>query len=139
MRPRECHHDKRLGTGRETQRTRKAKKASAGVRGVTKKCLAKKSVFWLLAAAVIGSPFRLGHSPETYPIFHLIAELFSIIVGASVFLMAWNARKHLNNNYLLFLGIALLFIAALDLVHALAYRGVAVLAGPSGDSLPSSR
>lgn len=65
----------------------------------------------------------------SFLLFHSLAEMFSIAVACGIFLMAWNARRFLNNNALLFLGIASLFVAALDLVHTLGYPGMTVFAG----------
>ena len=44
-------------------------------------------------------------------------------------MIAWNSRKFLDNNYLLFIGIAYIFIALLDLIHTLAYTGMGVFPG----------
>jgi len=41
-------------------------------------------------------------------------------------MVAWNARSLLENHYLLFLGIAYLFVGFLDLIHTLAYKGMVV-------------
>jgi len=62
----------------------------------------------------------------TYILFHSLAEIFSIIIGCCIFILAWNSQKHLDNGYLLFLGIAYLFISILDLIHTLAYKGMGV-------------
>lgn len=64
-----------------------------------------------------------------YLLFHSIAELFSIIIAATIFTVAWNARKFFDNNYFICVGVAYLFVAALDLVHVLAYKGMGVLLG----------
>ncbi len=61
-----------------------------------------------------------------YLLFHSLVELFTIVVAAGIFMIAWNARAYLNNNYLLFLGIAAVFIAFLDIFHTLAYQGMGV-------------
>jgi hypothetical protein len=58
-----------------------------------------------------------------------VAELFSVVIGCGTFMIAWNARRFLNNNYLLLLGTACLFVAVLDLAHALAYKGMNILPG----------
>jgi hypothetical protein len=65
----------------------------------------------------------------SYLLFHSTAEIFSIVVACSVFMVAWNSRRFLDNNYLLFLGIAYLFVALLDLMHTLAYTGMGVFPG----------
>jgi len=44
-------------------------------------------------------------------------------------MIAWNARRFLKNNYLLFIGIAYLFVGGLDLIHTLAYTGMGVFKG----------
>ena len=44
-------------------------------------------------------------------------------------MIAWNSRRFLDNNYLLFIGIAYLFIGSLDLIHTLAYAGMGVYQG----------
>lgn len=65
-------------------------------------------------------------SLNSYLLFHSIAELFSILVAFSVFTIAWNARRYIINPYLLFVGVASLFIGALDLLHTLSYKGMAI-------------
>jgi signal transduction histidine kinase len=65
---------------------------------------------------------------KNYLLFHSLVELFTIVVAAGIFMIAWNARGYLNNNYLLFVGIAAIFIAFLDLFHTLAYQGMGVFA-----------
>ncbi|HIJ91637.1 MAG: response regulator [Desulfobulbaceae bacterium] len=61
-----------------------------------------------------------------YLLFHAFAEFFSISVAFSVFMIAWNARRQNENNYIFFLGIVCLFIGILDLVHTLAYKGMPI-------------
>lgn len=62
-----------------------------------------------------------------YLLFHSLAELFSIVVAASVFMIAWNARRFLDSSYFLFIGVAYAFVAAIHLVHMLVYKGMGVL------------
>jgi len=71
-----------------------------------------------------------------YLLFHSLAEIFSIIVACGIFMVAWNSRKFMDNNYLLFVGIAYLFIALLDLIHTLAYSGMPIFQG-YGANLPT--
>ncbi len=61
-----------------------------------------------------------------YLLFHSLAEIFSIIVAFSIFVIAWNSKKYIRNPYLLFIGIAYLFIALLDLLHTLSYKGMPI-------------
>ena len=60
----------------------------------------------------------------SYLLFHNIAEIFSIIVACGMFMIAWNSRKYIQNTYLIFIAISYLFIAGLDLLHTLSYKGM---------------
>ncbi len=64
-----------------------------------------------------------------YLLFHSLAEIFSIIVACGIFMVAWNSRHFLDNNYLLFLGIGYLFVSGLDLIHTLTYKGMGIFQG----------
>ncbi len=64
-----------------------------------------------------------------YLLFHSLAEIFSIVVACGIFVITWNSRRFLDNNYLLFIGIAFLFVGGLDLIHTLAYKGMGVFQG----------
>ena len=61
-----------------------------------------------------------------YLLFHSLAEIFSIVVAFSIFVIAWNSEKYISNTYLLFVGIAYLFIGFLDLLHTLSYKGMPI-------------
>ena len=65
-------------------------------------------------------------SKYSYLLFHSIAEIFSIVVAFGIFVLAWNSRYFAENAYLLFVGIAYLFVAGLDLLHTLAYSEMGV-------------
>ncbi|MDY0095032.1 MAG: MASE3 domain-containing protein [Candidatus Vecturithrix sp.] len=64
----------------------------------------------------------------SYLLFHILAELFSIVVIYAMFMIAWNSRKYIENHYLMFIAIAYLFVATLDLLHTISYKGMAVFA-----------
>lgn len=65
-------------------------------------------------------------SLNNFLLFHSLAEIFSIVIAVGIFIIAWNTRKFSNSNFLLFLGIAILFIGFLDLIHTLAYKGMGI-------------
>ena len=65
----------------------------------------------------------------SYLLFHSLSEIFSIAVACGIFMVAWNSRRFLDNNYLLFLGVAYLFIGGIDLIHTLAYKGMGIFQG----------
>lgn len=77
----------------------------------------------VLLIALIGLYFTTS---VNYLLFHSLAEVFSIVVAFSIFVIAWNSKKYLRNPYLLFVGIAYLFIAFLDLLHTLSYKGMPI-------------
>jgi diguanylate cyclase (GGDEF)-like protein len=85
-----------------------------------------------LRPVVIGTGLLAGLSLTglyNYLLFHTLAELFSIVIGLTIFVLVWNSRSRLDNDYLVFLGIACLFVSGLDLLHALAYKGMGVFPG----------
>lgn len=61
---------------------------------------------------------------HSYLLFHSLSEVFSIVIAFGIFAVAWNARRFMQNDYLLFIGISLFFIALIDLAHALSYDGM---------------
>jgi len=72
----------------------------------------------------------------SYLLFHSLAEIFSILIAFSIFVLTWNCRNMIDNNYLIFLGIAYLFIGFIDTIHTLAYAGMGVFSG-YGANLPT--
>lgn len=61
-----------------------------------------------------------------YLLFHTIAEIFSICIAFTVFVLTWNSSAYIKNNYLMLLGTAYLFIGILDLFHTLSYKGMQI-------------
>lgn len=72
----------------------------------------------------------------SFLLFHSVVELFTIAVAWSIFFLAWNARRFLDNHYLLFIGIASLFAGSIDAIHMLAYKGMGTLPD-HGANLPT--
>ena len=77
-----------------------------------------------LAAAVLIGLYLTTH--VNYLLFHSLAELFSIVVAACLFMVTWNSRRYIRNPYLLFVGVAYLFIGFIDLLHTLSYKGMSI-------------
>ena len=76
----------------------------------------------MFAMVLAGLAMTIGN----YLLFHSLVELFSICVAFCIFMIAWNARQITQSRYLLFIGVAYLFVGAVDLVHTLAYKGMGV-------------
>jgi len=72
-----------------------------------------------------------------YLLFHSLAESFTIVIAFGIFVVIWNARRFIDNNYLTFIGIAYLFVAFIDLIHALAYKGMGVF--PTYNANPATQ
>ncbi len=68
-----------------------------------------------------------------YLLFHSLVELFCILVAFVIFVLAWHTRSIQDNQYLLFIGIASLFVGAIELLHAFAYKGMGIFSGYSAD------
>jgi PAS domain S-box-containing protein len=82
-----------------------------------------------LALALAVMAILYATSFINYLLFHSLAELFAITIAVAIFIIAWNTRRLMDNNYMLVLGIALLFVAGIALLHTLAYKGMDIFIG----------
>lgn len=71
-----------------------------------------------------------------YLLFHNFAEIFSIVVGGGIFMIALTSRELFDNHYLVFIGVAYVFVGFIDMIHTLTYKGMGVVAG-FGSNLPT--
>ena len=85
--------------------------------------LSKLRIILIFALAILGLYLT---SLYNYLLYHSLVEIFSIIIGCSIFILVWNSKRHLDNGYLLLVGIAYLFVSMLDLAHTLAYKGMGI-------------
>jgi PAS domain S-box-containing protein len=83
-------------------------------------------LFWLFVGAAVLTGLAIL-SFGNYLIFHTFVELFSISVGIAVFLIAWNVRHQMDNDYLLFVALAYAAVALLDLLHTLSFPGMGAI------------
>ncbi len=65
-------------------------------------------------------------STLNYLVFHSLIEIFTIVVASCIFVVTWNTRKYLGNNFFIMLGIAYLFVSIINVTHLLAYKGMNV-------------
>lgn len=63
-----------------------------------------------------------------YLFFHTLVELLRVVVLGGVFVLGWHTRRWSNNSALLVLSIAAGFIGVLELLHALTYKGMGLMA-----------
>jgi signal transduction histidine kinase len=93
----------------------------------------KNAVIIIAAALSLAGLYLLTH--YSYLLFHSIVETFCIVIAFAIFAIAWNSRKMVDNNYFMFIGIAFLFVAGLDFLHMLAYKGMDVFPSFTGSNL----
>ena len=89
---------------------------------------------------LLGTAILLGLlwiAQSNYLLFHVLGEMFSIVIAFTIFVLTWNGRGYLHNGYLVFLGISFLFTGGIDLLHTLAFRGMGVFPG-TGQSDPNA-
>ena len=87
----------------------------------------------LVASLVLGLYLSSLYS---YVLFHSLVEVTTAAVAGGIFMFAWTSRRFQSDDYFLFLGTAYLFVGLLDLLHTLAYSGMAVFA-TSDTNLPT--
>ena len=75
-------------------------------------------------------------SRYNFLLFHTLVEIFSIVIAYSIFVLAWNSERWIDNNYLLFIGIAYLFVGGVDLLHTFSYKGLQIFTA-YGANLPT--
>ncbi|MGE5468370.1 MAG: MASE3 domain-containing protein [Ignavibacteria bacterium] len=80
------------------------------------------------AALLVSLGFYLS-SRYSYLLFHNLIEIITASVAFALLALTWNARRFLSNGYLKALGIGYGMIAVVDLVHALAYKGMGIFPG----------
>ncbi len=66
---------------------------------------------------------------HSYLLFHSLAEIFSVVIACGVFMTAWSFRDYPESRVFVYLGIAYLFMAIIDLFHTLSYSGTGVFPG----------
>ena len=92
-----------------------------------------QSLFWgLLLALILFAPLYTV-SRSNYLLFHSLVEVSSVIVAITIFSIGWNTRKVARNDALLVLAVGFLPVAALDMLHALGYKGMGIFPGWSAN------
>lgn len=63
---------------------------------------------------------------ENFLLFHSLAEMLRIVVLVGIFALAWHTRHWASNNFLGIIGTAAIFIAGLEVLHTLSYKGMGI-------------
>lgn len=72
-------------------------------------------------------------SHYNYLLFHTLAEFFTIITGVLMFVVALHTYPYSREKFLMFLAIGYFWVAAIDLIHTLYYKGMDILPGEAGN------
>ncbi|MBI5603895.1 MAG: PAS domain S-box protein, partial [Deltaproteobacteria bacterium] len=86
----------------------------------------RASGYTALLFCALAFPVLYIVSRYNYNLFHGLADIFTIVIAGTVFVVAWNSRRSIDNHYLLFAGNAFLSFAFLDLLHVLGNKNMGV-------------
>lgn len=89
------------------------------------------------AAPLLISLALAGLSRYSFPWFHTLVELFCVVVGAALYLIARYSHIFTRNSFLLFLAQGFFWSGILDAVHAMAYPGMGLI--PGDDPNPATQ
>ncbi len=59
-------------------------------------------------------------------LFHSMAGMLSVMISLGIFVVVWNSKEFIDNNYIVFIGIACLFTGGLDMLHVLSGEGMGI-------------
>lgn len=80
------------------------------------------SKYKIIPLGVLISTGLYAAGTYNYPLFHISAELFSVVAGFGIFMLARSCRRFMDNDYLILPGIASLFIGSVLLIRTLALQ-----------------
>ncbi len=86
---------------------------------------------WIFPTAL--AVFLVVVSRYDFLLFHTLAEFFAITVAIIMFVVALNTYAFSRNHYLMFLSCGYFWVAVLDLVHTLVYKGMGVFPMSGGN------
>jgi len=67
-------------------------------------------------------------------LFHTLVELFSILVAVLLSIVVWQTYPVSKNHFLMYLGSGYLWVAVLDFIHTIAYKGMNLVAISNANS-----
>jgi PAS domain S-box-containing protein len=91
----------------------------------------RKSDIAVAAVLVVTLAILAGSRSVHYLFFHVMAELFAIVVSLSIFILTWTSSRYLASGYLIILGGAYGAIGLVDVFHTLTFRGMSLFPGVS--------
>lgn len=70
-------------------------------------------------------------------LFHVVIELYSILIGLMIYILSTSSYKFVKNDYFTFLGISYLFISLMDFIHTLLYKGMNIFPNLNSANYPT--
>ncbi len=86
---------------------------------------------WLFLFSII---ILVGSRLYDFLLFHMIVEMFSVIVGVCIFVIAWNTQHLIKNQFIVFLGTSFFVVALIDFTHSLAFKGMNLIPIATADT-----
>lgn len=75
----------------------------------------------------VAAVFLIAVAQFSFLVFHVLAELFAIIISFLLFAFAWVTHRFSRNAFIVYLASGFFWIGALDLAHTLTYKGMGLL------------
>lgn len=94
-------------------------------------------LLYLLGLHLVVVGFFLLAAHFNYLFFHLLIELFSMLVAIGIFIVAWNTRKVQSNKFVLFVAVGFFYVGLIDFFHTLTYKGMGVFPSIVGANVPT--
>ena len=88
-------------------------------------------LYYRIPVVVIGIIILYILSIYNYYVLHGAIGIISVVLASSVFIVGWNTRNFVENNFVVFLGLSFLFIGVLDAGHTLVFALIDVIPGYS--------
>lgn len=81
----------------------------------------------LLGFLIVSTILLLVLSQFNYLLFHFVLEFATVFIGIMLFIIAINTEEYSKRSVLLSLGVAYLYISALDFMHIISYDGINII------------
>lgn len=72
---------------------------------------------------------------KNYVLFHFIIEIFCVVIASSIAILGLSSYSAKSNSLVNNIGVAYLFVAIIDFLHTLSYKGIDIIS--SGANVPT--
>lgn len=81
--------------------------------------------------AIIGGLYL--SSLQSYLLFHTLIELLTVAVAFTIFILFWSTQRYVESGYFRIVCVGFTFVALIDLLHTLAYKGMGIFPSDSAN------